>query len=82
MTLDTLLTRLRNDHRQRLRWRILRLFGLCPGSRAARRVSDADCLLCGLNLLLDMGAGGGGEAPGRNPAFDTERFSELRGGAE
>jgi len=80
MTLDALLAQLRNDSRQRLRWRVLKRFGVCPGSREGRRVSDIDCLLCGLHLLLDMDVGGGSQE--RNPAFDAERFTELQGGAE
>ena len=74
MTLNTLLAGLRNDNRQRLRWRVLRLFGVLPGSKEWRRMSDVDCLLCGLHLLLDMGE--------QNPAFDTERFAQLREDAE
>jgi len=73
MSLDALLARLQSDHRQRLRWRVLRLAGLRPGSREWRRISDADCLLWGLHLLLDMGE--------YSPAFDMERFAALREGA-
>ena len=81
MTLDALLARLQNDNRQRLRWRVLRQFGVLPGSKEARRMSDIDCLICGLHLLLDTGFGSG-ETRERNPAFDAARFHELEGGAE
>jgi len=76
MSLDALLARVARDKRQRLRWRIARLFGVFPGSKAVRRMSDVDCLLCGCNLLLDMGA------DAENPAFDAARFASLKEGAQ
>lgn len=82
MTLDALLARLRRDNRQRLRWRILRVFGMPPGSREERRLRDVDCLLCGLHLLLDMEERGGSENQAYNPSFDLGQFRRRLGGAE
>ena len=81
-SLNALLTRLQNDNRLRLRWRVQRLFGVLPGSREARRMSDIDCLLCGLHLLLDLGECTGEETRERNAAFDAERFARLQESAE
>ena len=79
MTLDALLGSLRSDHRLRLRWRVTRMFGILPGSKEARRLSDLDCLLCGLHFLLDMGEPERGGDAEQNPAFDPEKFETLRG---
>ena len=78
MSLDALLRRLRADHRLRLRWRVMRLFGILPGSKAARRLSDLDCLLCGLHLLLDMERAEEGADGEQNAAFDPQIFERLR----
>ena len=67
---------------ERLKWLVLRAFHTLPGDSAARGMSDADYVWCGLQMLLDQrvrqGADGG-EA-GDNPAFDPRRFQALRGG--
>lgn len=72
---------------ERLRWRVLRIFGALPTERRARRMRDADYLWCGLNLLLDQEEAGRqwetGEthcAGGQNAAFDEERYRRLSRG--
>ena len=78
MSLDALLGRLRDDHRLRLRWRVTRLFGVLPGSREEKRLSDLDCLLCGLHLLLDLGETARDADGEQNAGFDLRTFETLR----
>ncbi len=58
----------------RLRWRVLREFGVLPGSRLERGLSDAACLHCGLHMVLDTGW-----TPMEvNPNFDPAVFRRRR----
>lgn len=80
--MEALLEALSKNARARLRWRVMRELGITPGSRQARKISDLDCIVYGLHMLLDMRKGGIAAA-GRqkNPAFDESRFEALRGGS-
>lgn len=81
--IDSLLSSLSADSLGRLRWRVLREFGVLPGSRPARKLSDAQVVFCGLNLLLDQTAANIEPPPDFNPAFDDSRFANLQtGGAD
>ena len=60
----------------RLRWKVLRTFGVLPGSRLARQISDRDVIYAGLNMVLDLGAQG---LLCENSGFDMEKFSSLKG---
>ncbi len=46
--------RLEQARYERLRWRVLRLFGALPTEERARRMTDRDYLWCALNLALDQ----------------------------
>lgn len=81
MMIDNLLVRLDLEPRERLRWRVLREFKVLPGSREDKRLSDVDCVICGLHMLLDMQRGQVKGAGYTNPAFDPERFEKLKGGS-
>lgn len=54
----------------RLRYRVLREFGVLPTSRQARDMTDGDVLFCA--AAMEDGS------EGVNPNFDTKRFEELR----
>ncbi len=54
----------------RLRYRVLRQFGVLPTDPAARELTDGDVLLCASALEEDADA--------VNPNFDPQRFEELR----
>ena len=75
---ESALRELRLDHLARLRWRVLREFGVLPGSEPAIALEDSDYVLCALNLLLDADLPEPYE-PGSNPAFDLSRFEDLGG---
>lgn len=51
--LDELKASLERLPGQRLRWRVLRLFGALPTEKRARDMTDGDYLWCAVNLLLD-----------------------------
>ena len=80
---EELLDRLEKSPVERLRWRVLRCFRILPGSRAAKRLSDEDVLVCGAHMVLDSRRHPAAEKIGAeaslNGSFDLVRFSELRG---
>ena len=67
---------------ERLRWLVLRSFGVLPGDEAALRMTDEDYVRCGLQLLLDARrrTAAREEEAGGNPGFDRTRFESLGGG--
>lgn len=66
---------------ERLKWLVLKRFSVLPGDKAARCMTDADYVWCGLQMLLDAETVGtpNGETGG-NPGFSAEKFEELGGG--
>ena len=81
MNSEELIEALAADPIGRLRWRVCREFGIFPASRAARRLSDRDAVLCGAQLVLDRRENAGTPAEtGRNGGFDEERFRALAEG--
>jgi hypothetical protein len=79
MMTEELLEALDGDARERLRWMVLREFGVLPGSREAKALTDTELLRCAGHMVLDLrrmsrrhGEGG------RNPTFDTARFERLK----
>lgn len=56
----------------RLRYRVLREFGVLPTSQQARQMTDGDVLFCA--AVLDNAR----ETDGINPNFDQKRFEELQ----
>lgn len=38
---------------ERLKWRVLRAFGVLPGEARARRMTDRDYLYCAAQMMLD-----------------------------
>lgn len=82
MTLEELLRELEARPIERLRWRVLREFGVLPGTVVARELSDLECLICGAHMVLD-GRRAGADSPleaAVNESFDQERFKGLEGG--
>lgn len=67
---------------ERLRWLVLRSFGVLPGDAAAQSMTDVDFVRCGLQMLLDMRLGTDTKTNevGGNPDFDPQRFDVLGGG--
>lgn len=67
---------------ERLRWLVLRAFGVLPGDAAARNMTDADFVRCGLQMLIDQRrrSGAGTDEAGGNPGFEQEKFDALGGG--
>lgn len=82
MTAEEIIRRLEGDALERLKWLVLREFGVMPGSKTAGELSDEDFIFCGAHMVLDRGLRS--EAPSgegeRNASFDEERFSQLSGG--
>ena len=74
---DELLRGVRSDSMERMRWLVLREFGVLPNSRAARKMGDGDVLFCAMNMLLDRRSVGAGDES--NPGFDPARFQRLGG---
>lgn len=64
----------------RLRWLVLKEFGVLPGSKRAGELSDMDCIWCGAQMVLDRREKFGyqGEV-GVNKDFDEEKFKALGG---
>ena len=81
MTAEELLDRLEKDSMARLRWLVLKEFGVLPGSKRAGKLSDEDCVICGAHMLLDRLERENalpGER-GANASFDDGRFRTLGG---
>ena len=75
-----MIERLESDPLERLKWLVLSRFGVLPGSKRAKELSNEDFILCAANMVIDerknmptdIGEGG------FNAAFDEGRFDELR----
>jgi hypothetical protein len=78
MTTESLLRALAADPMARLRWHVLRTFGVSPGGADDAAMSDGDILIAAANLVLDRRQGGKTKEAGGNPAFDEARFARLR----
>lgn len=84
MSLEELLAALGADPLERLRWLVLKRFGVLPFSEQARELSDEDFVVCGAHMVLDArgsSRGGYGEG-GVNASFDEDRFNSLGGSRE
>jgi hypothetical protein len=84
LTADELLGSLEAVPGERLRWRVLSRFGILPGSKRSREISDGDILLCAAHMVLDSrpsGARARVEAA-QSLSFDEERFRALSGGID
>lgn len=66
----------------RLRWLVLRRFGVLPGSSLERGMSQKDFIFAGLNMVLDSGTAQSKNPPppSVNPAFDEAKFLSMKGG--
>lgn len=66
---------------ERLKWLVLREFGVLPGSKKALELSEADFVICGANMVLDRRRALGRAAfeSGQNEGFDLSVFKELGG---
>lgn len=71
-----LLAELETDYMARLRWTVFKRFGVMPFSRTAKRITDAEVLICAANMVLDgRGApAGAAEEAECNSAFDEAAF--------
>lgn len=58
----------------RLRWLVCKQFGVLPQGDSP---SEEDCLLCGINMVLDQQAAAGFLS---GSSFDPVRFETLKGG--
>lgn len=83
MTAEEVIRFLEGDAVQRLKWIVLREFGILPGSKQARELKDKDFVICGANMVLDgrLRSRGGCVEGARNVCFDEKRFSELLEGS-
>lgn len=65
----------------RLRWLVLRRFGILPGSSSERGMKPEDFIFAGINMVLDVGAAARKDtpAPSVNPSFDEARFLSMKG---
>ncbi len=80
MTAQELIAALDAGPMERLRFVVLREFGVLPCSRAARRMSDADCLRIAAHMAAGIvGADRNEGAECYNSAFDERRFKQLGG---
>lgn len=81
MSLEELLTALASDPMERLRWLVLKRFGVLPFSEQARGLSDGDFVVCGAHMVLDArGSLPRGQSEGSvNASFDEDRFRSLGG---
>ena len=71
---------LEKDPMERLRWRVLRSFGIFPASRQARRLGNRQLLLCAAHMLIDMRSSASQkEGFCVNSGFDEESFRKRLG---
>ena len=78
MTAEDLLEGLRNNPMERLRWMVLREFGIIPGSRKAKSISDFDILRCAAHMVIDNEAENNKAMElYTNESFDEKKFREL-----
>ena len=79
MMTEELLEALGSDARERLRWMVLREFGVLPGSREAEALTDTELLRCAGHLVLDLRRSRRrNEEGGQNTAFDAARYERLK----
>lgn len=50
---NSLLEALRREPMERIRWRVLKAFGVLPSEERAQKMTEGDYLYCALQLLLD-----------------------------
>ena len=50
---ETLLEAMQEDAQERLRWRVLRAFGILPTEERARAMTQGELLYCAMQLMLD-----------------------------
>ncbi len=82
MTAEELIRQLEGSPVERLKWLVLREFGVLPGSKTAEELSDEDFIVCGAHMVIDrrMRSDAPSGEGGTNCSFDEERFSQLSGG--
>lgn len=67
MTTEELISTVKAEPMERLRWTVLRAFNVLPCSEEAKSMSDDDCIRYAAHLLIDRGI-----SP--NPNFSMEKF--------
>ena len=50
---ETLLAQLRQEPMERIRWMVLKTFGVLPSEERARQMTEGDYLYCAVQLMLD-----------------------------
>ncbi|PKM72480.1 MAG: hypothetical protein CVU91_08805 [Firmicutes bacterium HGW-Firmicutes-16] len=82
MTAEEIIRQLEGNSMERLKWLVLRQFGVLPRSKTAGELSDEDFIVCGAHMVIDRRLRS--DAPsgegGTNGSFDEGRFSQLSGG--
>lgn len=66
----------------RLRWLVLKGFGVLPGSQIERGMRAEDFIFAGINMVLDSGSPARNATPALyvNPSFDEEKFRGMKEG--
>lgn len=79
MNAAELFARIEADPVERLKWRVLRSFGVLPYSAQARELSDEDFVVCGAHMVLDGRNTSGVEAEEAqyNASFDETAYKTL-----
>ncbi len=82
MTGQELLEKLANDPIERLRWVVLRSFGVFPVSPRAKKISDRRLIICGAHMVIDSWEKSESSLPERctNGGFDEIKFFERQKG--
>lgn len=81
MRTQKLLESLEGDCVERLRWLVLKEFGVLPGSKRAGALSDRDCIRCAAHMVLDRRerTRERGFEGAVNTGFEQRRFEALGG---
>lgn len=79
MNAGELFARLETDPMERLKWRVLRSFGVLPYSTVARELTDEDFIVCGAHMVLDgrQTSGTAEIETESNSAFDEKAYMTL-----
>lgn len=79
MTVKDFLSQIEKDNMLRLRWVVLKKFGIFPMSTEGKNISDEDILLAAAQMVLDnreaMVSSNGEKFENEN--FDVDRFIKL-----
>ncbi len=60
--------------KERLKWQILKTFGVLPSDASAKSLDDDTLIDCALHMILDLHP--------CNPSFDMDEFRRQQGGGQ